>query len=146
MNTYGVPELAQAMVNARRFRDAAPQLRDHHARRLAALQAALGMRASVVGRREADALSPLLEATLAQMTRSCSPFDSYLEAPASIHALHFHHAGPIRDAANALHRTQLALLIDLLGLIYGIAGASASVDEVARHGFDPTTREPEIED
>jgi hypothetical protein len=123
MMEYGVRSLADAMVEARRWRNAAAELRDYHVKKLNVLQQALGgsgdpHEADDAGRMAG--LSSLLDVTVTLLAGSLSPFDGFLETPDGVVAMFRRHGSAIRNAANGLEGALMALLTELIVEMYSI--------------------------
>lgn len=158
MGGFGVDDLLSAWLEARRFDNAHPDLRDYHARRLAALEAAFGVDLPELGDGPASgAQSPddpqprhlrrLFETTGQDILSLQSPFSRYLEAPEPIRALHARHATAINVALKGARDAHTALLVDLLELGWGLDKNRRVPDEdVDRHGFDSGQPPPDEED
>ncbi len=163
-------DLLSAWLEARRFENAHPDLRDFHARRLDAIQAAFDVdlargtggtaatpswlseaareiapsRPVEISRRH---LKRLFDSATLGYLGTGSPFARYLEAPLAVAALHQRHRNSFHQASSAIHGAHRALLLDLLELIWGLdAEAQVERSAVVANGFDPDERAPEPED
>jgi hypothetical protein len=141
MAEYGVRELAKSIVEARRWRNAVPDLRDYHSAKLAALRQAL--RADDTGLRRSG-LDGLLGAAVDRLVQCSSPFDDFLEAPAPVVALHQRHGRDVDAAVAGLRGALLALLVDLITEGYAVpAGRTVTDEDLRQAGFDPRTPAPD---
>jgi hypothetical protein len=141
MVDYGVRALAETIVEAHRWRNALPELRDYHATKRSALLTALG--ADETGPRRAD-LDGLLDATVERLASASSPFEDFLEAPDQVIALHRRHGQHIDTALTGLRAALMALLVDLVVEAYAIPrDRTVTGEELLPHGFDPRTAEPD---
>jgi hypothetical protein len=141
MTELGRRALAEAMVQARMWSHAAPELRDYHATKRSALAKALGV--DETGRRRTP-LDSLLKATVDRLARSSSPFADFLEAPEPIIALYQQHGPGIDEAAARLRATLMALLTEVVGEAYAIPpDRTVTAEDLRRCGFDINLPEPD---
>jgi hypothetical protein len=141
-NDFSLKDLMLARRDARRFRNAHPDLRDYHAGRADALGRAFGLEP---GKTRGDrGLLSLLEATESQLDAVASPFERFLEAPKSVVALHRRHGEAITACIDALGGALVDLLIDLVADILQLdRGTTVSETAVRDCGFDPARPAPD---
>jgi hypothetical protein len=155
MQTYGVHDLVLALVDARRYQHAVPELQKHAFSRYNALTRAFGLEPDELpgpsGRREDDPprgeLSELLAASLRAYERLHSPFADYLEAPPRILRLHRHHGPRLSAAYEDTRAALLDLLVDVVVLEHGLPPtATVDDDDLRDHGFDASQPAPDPDD
>jgi hypothetical protein len=144
---YDIRDLARAMVAARRWQEAAPELRDYHTNRLSALWQAFGL--GEPGTDELSgmgtaAMADLLDLTVAELARSHSPFTGFLEAPPEVSDLFERHAAAIGLADRGLRHALTLLLVDLIIEVHMVSpGQTVTDDRLRSYGFDPDAPEPD---
>jgi hypothetical protein len=144
----GVRDLAEALVAARRWRNAVPELSNYHVRRLAALQGALGADADpdvvLSDRAGRGSIRYLFDATVTMLAEARSPFAGFVAGPREVVELYQRHGRVINAAGDALNERLTDLLVDLIAEIYQIPPGVTTTDERLRQiGFDPAQPEPD---
>lgn len=140
----GLRNLLQAREAARTYRTAHPDLRDFHASRAAAMSAALGVNVDGPPPAADPVLVDLLQRVIASIALQRSPFDEYLEMPRHVVELWRRHGRRIDAATTELEHRLLDFAVELVALVWGLdPGTRVPVAELAAHGFDPSTPEPD---
>ena len=143
---FGLPDLVEAHLSARRYAEAHPDLREHYAARASAVGAALRIDLSAPPA-DADDLVRLLAETLCSIERLRSPFDGYLEASAPVVAMHGRHAAGIAASRARLHAELVELAVSIVASAWNKPrDVSVTVDELVAHGFDPRGSSPDPSD
>jgi hypothetical protein len=107
---------------------------DRHAR-------AIGLSPLELDRRS---LHGLLTTTRDFYLRTSSPFERYLETPATIVAFGRHYGERIGNPLEELRAAYFDLMCELVGCVYGVADDPiVSDDDLRAHGFDLDERAPE---
>src|SRR5690349_16318508 len=114
IQTYDLADLADALLQARRFEHAADPLRDHFTRRGQAFERAFGLVRAQSEDRRAGALLHLLESTLRSMLSFSSPTAGFLEAPRELVEFAQRFTPEIERANAELDRVLRAMLFALL--------------------------------
>jgi hypothetical protein len=136
--------LVDAWLSSRRWAHARPELRDFHARRYRALSGAFEVDLDRFPEGADRTLALLFEDTLRVIESTRTPFAGLLEADERIAALHRAHGRAMSAAADELVARCRALLEELVGAIWDVAGdRSVWPKDVFARGFNPSERAPE---
>lgn len=142
MASYGVSDLARALIEAKRFEGASSALVTVHVARHRALTAALGGPGAGEPERtpEARALAGLMECSIQQLVELRSPFADFLEGPENIIDLYQQFAAPINEGIHVTTQAIEDLLVRVIAERFGIAqDARVNDDDLRANGFDPST-------
>lgn len=89
----------------------------------------------------------LLRETAREYQSTASPFAGWIEVPHLIWVLSMRHGAEIHKAIDRLTSAHIALMLDLLELMWGLTDAhTVHADALKAHGFDPTALAPDPED
>ncbi len=141
---YSLDDLADALVEERRFRSASAELGEYHRARGRAFERAFGLDAadeSAPSKR--GAARTLVRATVETLAGSLSPFDGFLEAPRALVELASPYQPALRAAEKALRDALRTMLLGLLEELVPAERRSVTADALLDAGFDPSTPAPD---
>jgi hypothetical protein len=152
-STYGVRDLINALIDARQWANASPELRDHAWKKYAALAAAFGIsedeRPGVKRAHGNDqrGLQSLFEEATDRVLALVSPFAIFYEGSPEIARIYRHHGPAINDRLGAARHAVVDLLIDLVTVRWAVPPATTVTgDDLRACGFDPDAPEPDEAD
>jgi hypothetical protein len=146
--TYTLDDLANALLDARRYERAAEELRDYFVPRAATFRQAFGM----AGDHGADPRDPrrhlghLLDRTVRSMLSFSSPTSGYLEAPRELVEFAERFRPDISRASAELDRELRKMLLALLEELVAPGRTTVTGRDLLAHGFDPATKAPDPDD
>lgn len=150
---YSLEDLADALVEEQRFRDAIAELREYHGARGRAFKRAFGLDALDATDAAEDgvrstrgAARTLVRATVETLARSLSPFDGFLEASRALVELASPYQPALREAEKSLRDALRRMLLGLLEELVPAERRSLTADALLDAGFDPSTPAPDPSD
>jgi hypothetical protein len=146
MNDLSIEDLVRALVDARRYRRAHPDLRAHFSARASAIARAFAVDLDSPPT-DHEELFALLQQTLRRLDAIESPFAVYLEAPEQVAEMHRRHGAAINDACRRLHDACVDLAAHILATMWDLEG-SATITRVGvrAQGFDLDAPAPDPSD
>jgi hypothetical protein len=144
---YDIDRFLEALITAERNKNAAPELRDWHLARAAALSTALGLeKGESASRAPIGADNMLNRAIAAAAEFGVHPFSGYLECPRELYELVQPYAASLSDLHGKLYKEWFAMARALLLCIHPhLADAATTSEQLQALGFDDSNEPDELD-
>jgi len=144
---YNIDSFLESLITAEQYKSAAPELRDWHQARAAALSTALGLEKDDSAGPAPIIAEHMLKRAIAEAAEHAEhPFSGYMECPKELYELVQPYGVSISDAQRKLYDEWIALARTLLLRIHPhLADAATTSEQLQALGFDDSN-EPDALD